>query len=146
MTSWDRQTDLDSLGEMMLSRVDFSDVGRNCTLAFSTGWMCFLAWINDSSLWMFVQTLPLPREELTGAVGFPGASPEGVARMRGKVHRCGRYIRPAVVDEPPFCVRPVTGSHLFSPPLGRVLGLWQPHLPFIRVIVPNDHLLTGGVS
>ena len=40
------------------------------------------------------------------------------------------YIRPAAVDEPPFCVRPVTGSHLISPPLGRVLGLWQPHLPF----------------
>ena len=32
------------------------------------------------------------------------------------------YIRPTAVDEPPFCVRPVTGSHLFSPPLGRVLG------------------------
>ena len=32
------------------------------------------------------------------------------------------YIPPAVVDEPPFCVRPVTGSHLFGPPLGRVLG------------------------
>ena len=40
------------------------------------------------------------------------------------------YTRPAAGDEPSFCVRPVTGSHLFSPPLGRVLSLWQPHLPF----------------
>ena len=56
---------------------------------FINWWMCFQAWITDSSLWMLVQTLPLPREELTGAVGFPGASLEGVAWLRGKVHRRG---------------------------------------------------------
>ena len=144
----DRQTDLDSLGEMLLPRVDVSYFGRNCAMDFSTRWMCFQTWITDSSLWMLVQTLPLSREDLYGAVGFPGASPEGVAQMRGKVSRRGRvcrrgcaeestgagefagYIRPAAVDELPFCVRPVTGSHLFRPPLGRVLSLWQPHLPF----------------
>ena len=130
-TSWDRQTDLYSLGEMLLSRVDFSDAGRTCCMDFSTRWMCFQAWITDSRLWMLVQTLPLPREELPSVVGFPGASPEGVARLHGKVHRHRRvfggeedwgYITPAAVDGPPFCVRPVTGSHLFSPPLGSILG------------------------
>ena len=81
-TSWDSHTDLDSLGEMLLSRVDFSDVGWNCAMDFSTRWMCFRAWIIDSIRWMLVQTLPLPREELPGAVGFPGAIPEGDARLR----------------------------------------------------------------
>ena len=42
---------------------------------------------------------------------------------------CG-CIRPADVEEPPFCARLVTGSHRFSPSLGSGLGLWQPPLPF----------------
>ena len=146
-TSWDRQTYLYSLGEMLLSRVDFSDAGRNCCIDFSTRWMCFQAWITDSRLWMLVQTLPLPREELSSMVGFPGASPEGVAWLRGKVHRRRRVCRRGrlglynTVDGLPFCVRPVTGSHLFSPPLGRVLGLWQPHLPFgyLSGTILGDH-------
>ena len=88
-TSLDRQTICDSLGKMLLSQVHFSDVGRNCAMDFSDRWMCSLVWITDSSLWMLVQTLPLPREELTGEVGFPGASPEGVARLHRNVHGRG---------------------------------------------------------
>ena len=34
------------------------------------------------------------------------------------------------MEEPPFCVRLVTESHRFSPPLGHGLGLWQLPLPF----------------
>ena len=44
------------------------------------------------------------------------------------------YIRPVTDDESPFCVRPVTGSHLFRSPIGRVLGLWLPHLPFRHLL------------
>ena len=40
------------------------------------------------------------------------------------------YVSPVADGESPFCVRPVTGSHLFRDPIGHVLGLWQPHLPF----------------
>ena len=49
-------------------------------------------------LWMFAQTLPalpfrqewLVRKEITGAEGSSGASPEGIARLRGRFHRRGR--------------------------------------------------------
>ena len=56
-------------------------------------------------------------EEFTGVEELVGAEDWG-------------YIRPVADDDSPVCVRPVTGSHLFRSPLGRVLGLWQPHLPF----------------
>ena len=66
---------------------------------------------------------------------FSGASPEGVALLRGcEEESTGAgefagaedwgYIRPVTDGESPFCVRPVTGSHLFRSPIGRVLGLW----------------------
>ena len=81
------------------------------------------------------------REVLAGAEGFSGAGPEGVARLRSCVEEstgAGEfvgaedwgYIRPVADGVSPFCVRPVTGSHLFGSSMGRVLGLRQPHLPF----------------
>ena len=39
-------------------------------------------------------------------------------------------IRPVTDQKSPVCVRRVTGSHIFGSPIGRVLGLRQPHLPF----------------
>ena len=50
-TSLRRQTVRDSLGEMMLSQVHFSDVGWNWTMDFSDRWMLFRAAITDSSGW-----------------------------------------------------------------------------------------------
>ena len=55
--------------------------------------------------------------ESTGAGKFVGAENWG-------------YIRPVADGESPFCVRPVTGSHLFGSSIGRVLGLRQLPLPF----------------
>ena len=53
----------------------------------------------------------------------------------------GGYIRPDTREEPPFCVGSVTGSHLFGSPFGRVLGLWQPYLPFeyLSGTILGDH-------
>ena len=56
-------------------------------------------------------------EESTGSGEIAGAEDWG-------------YIRPVTDGESPLCVRPVTGSHLFRSPIGCVLGLQQPHLPF----------------
>ena len=79
--SLERRAVCDSLGVMMLLQTHLhSDVGRNWTMGFSD--MCFITVLTDSSLWSIVQTLTFPREALPGVVGFPGASPEGVARMR----------------------------------------------------------------
>ena len=72
---------------------------------------------------MFDQTLPaLPvrqkwpvRKVLAGAEKF-------------SVEDWG-YIRQLVDGESPFCVRPVTGSHLFGSSMGCVLGLRQPYMP-----------------
>ena len=91
---------------------------------FSTQKMCPRAQMPESGLRMFAQTLPaLPvrqewpvREVLAGAEG-------SYAEDWG-------YIRQLADGESPFCVRPVTGSHLFGSSIGRVLGLRQPHLPF----------------
>ena len=73
---------------ILISRVDFSDVGRNCNMDFSAWTMCSRAWMPEIGLRMFAQTLPaLPWpvwKELSGAEGSSGASPEGVARwLRG---------------------------------------------------------------
>ena len=73
---------------ILISRVDFSDVGRHCAMDFSARKMCPRAWMPDIGLRMFAQTLPaLPvrqewpvREVLAGVEGFSGASPEGVVR------------------------------------------------------------------
>ena len=107
-------------------------------MVFSDRWMCFRAVLTDSSLCVTVRTLTFPREALPGVVRFPGASPEGVARVRacaemstgeespGVVASCAEdstgeespgvddcgYIRPGVVEEPSFCVRLVIVSAL----------------------------------
>ena len=72
---------------MLISRVDFSDVGRNCAIDFSAWKMCSRAWMPEIGLQMFAQTLPalsVRQEwpgwgELAGAERFSGASPEGMA-------------------------------------------------------------------
>ena len=134
---------------ILVSRVNCNEAGTNCNMDFSASTMCSQAWMLEIGRRMFAQTLPaLPfqqewpvQKELAGAEGSSGASPEGVARMRscaeestGEEELVGAedwgYIRPVADDESPFCVRPVTGSHLFRSPIRRVRGLWQPHLPF----------------
>ena len=136
---------------LMMGSPEFPDTGDPdfclSMLIFSARKMCPRAWMPEIGLWMFAQTLPaLPvrqewpvREVLAGAEGFSGASPEGVARLRGCTEEftgAGEfvgaedwgYIRPVADGESPFCVRPVTGSRLFGSSIGRVLGLRQPHL------------------
>ena len=134
----DSQTVCYSLWVMMFSQTHFRDVGQNWTMTFSDRWMCFKAVLTDSSLCLIVQTLTFPREVLPGVVGFMstrGASSQGSCAEDSPgeespgVDDCG-YIIPADVEEPPFCAQLVTGSHPFSPSLGRGLGLWQPPLPF----------------
>ena len=49
---------------------------------------------------------------MAGSEGFPAVD--------------GGYIRQLADGESPFCVRTVTGSHLFGFPIGRILGLRQP--------------------
>ena len=76
---------------ILMLRGDCSDVGTNCNMAFSALTMCFQAWMPDIGPQMFAHTLPaLPfqqewpvRKELAGKEGSSGASPEGVARLRG---------------------------------------------------------------
>ena len=128
-----RQFDLDSLAETLLSQWVFSGIGSNGTMDFSTRKICFQVCVIYCGRWTFIQTLPLPRGEFSAVVGFPGVDLAGVVRVRGcaeiflgagefaGVEKWG-YIRLSASDEQPFCVRPVTGSHLFSPPSGRVLG------------------------
>ena len=129
---------------MLISQVECSDVGSNCAMDFSAWKRCSRAWMPEIGLRMFAQTLPaLPvrqewpvREELAGVEGFFRASPEGVCAKEstGVGEFVGAedwgYTRPVADGESPFCVRPVTGSHLFRSHIGRVLGLWQLHLPF----------------
>ena len=90
-TYLNEQTIIDPLWEMLLLRVDFSSVGKNCVMEFGNRWMCFQAGITDGRLWMFVRTVLLPWGKRTGAVGFPCASPEGVALLHGiyKTGSCG---------------------------------------------------------
>ena len=82
-TSWDRQFNLDSLAETLLSQWVFSVIEKNGAMHFHTRRICFQAWIIDSGRWRFIQTLPLPRGEFSTAVGFPGVDPAGVVRLRG---------------------------------------------------------------
>ena len=111
-TYLNEQTVIVSLGEMLLSRVVFGSVGNNCVMDFGNRWMCFLAGITDGRLWMLVQTV---RRKRSSVVGFSGASPEGVVRLRGCVEMSvgaeesagaedWGYIRLVAVVEPPFCV------------------------------------------
>ena len=91
----------------------------------------------EFGLRMFAQTLPaLPvrqkwpvREALAGTEGFSGAGEIAGAEGFAGAEDWG-YVRQVADDELPFCVRPVTGVHLFGSPIGYVLGLRQPHLPF----------------
>ena len=83
---------------MLISRVNFSDVGMNCAIDFSAWKMCSRAWMPKIGLQMFAQTLPaLPvrpgRGELAGAEGFSGVSPEVMAQLRGRVYQRGRVCR-----------------------------------------------------
>ena len=137
-TSLESRTVCDSLRVMMFSQTYFRDVGQNWTMGFSDRWMCFRAVLTDSSLCLTVQTLTFPREALPGVVGFMSTG-GGISRGSCMADSAGEespgvddcsYIRQADGEEPPFCVRLVTGSHRFSSPLGRGLGLWQPPLPF----------------
>ena len=50
--------DPDSCLRMLISRVDFSNVGRNCAMNFSARNMCPRARMPELGLWMFAQTLP----------------------------------------------------------------------------------------
>ena len=76
---------------ILISQVDLVDVGRNDNMDFKVSTMCSQAWMPVIDLWMFAQTLPalpfrqewLVRKEITGAEGSSGASPEGIARLRG---------------------------------------------------------------
>ena len=69
------------------------------------------------------------REELAGAEGFVGS--EGFAHAKDFAGaEDWSYIKEVAGGESPFCAQPVTGSHLLGSPIGRVLGLGQPHLPF----------------
>ena len=78
---------------ILISRVGFSVVGRNCDMYFSAWTMCSRAWMPEIGLRMFAQTLPTllfrqkwpVRKELAGAEGSSSASPEGVARLCGCV-------------------------------------------------------------
>ena len=76
---------------ILISRVHFGDVGRNCNMDFSAWTMCSRAWMPEIGGRMFTQTLPaLPfqqewpvRKELARAEGSSGTSPEHVAWLRG---------------------------------------------------------------
>ena len=117
----------------MFSQTHFRDVGQNWTMAFSDRRMCFKAVLTDSSLCLIVQTSTFPREALPGVVGFMSTG-GGICRgscvedSSGEespgVDNCG-YIRPADVEEPPFCARLVTGSHRFSPSLAFWIHVWN---------------------
>ena len=73
-------------------------------------------------------------EKLAGMEGVAGtegfASEERFAGMEGfdSAEDWG-YIKQVTGGESPFCVQPVTGSHLLGSPIGLVLGLRKPHLP-----------------
>ena len=65
--------DPDSWLKMLISRMDFSNVGRNCAVNFSTWKICPWARRSDFGLRMFAQTLPaLPvRQEWPVRKDFP---------------------------------------------------------------------------
>ena len=92
--------------KMLTSRVDFSDVGRNCAMNVSVWKTCPWAWMPEISLQMVAQTLPaLPVRQ-----GWP--------------------IRKELVSVERFSGTSLSGSHLFRPPIEGALGVWQPCLPF----------------
>ena len=132
---------------MLILRVDFGDVGRNCTMDFSARRTCPRVRTPECGLNMLARTLPTRQECLVHEVPS-GAVARGcaVARWRGCMVVCGcaeestgageiacvqdqGYVRLVTDGESPVCVQPVTGSHLIGSPLRRVLGLLQPHLP-----------------
>ena len=103
--------DPDSCLRMLISRVDFSNVGRNCAMDFSARKMCPRARMPEFDLRMFAQTLPaLPvrqewpvREVLAGAEGFSGAGEIAGAEGFAGAEDWG-YIRQVADGESPFCV------------------------------------------
>ena len=97
---------------MSSSRDDFSNVGLNRGMDFSAQKMCSRTLMPGFGLQKFAGA-----EGFADAEGFAGADDWS-------------YIKPLAGGVSPFCVQPVNGSHLLGSPIGRVLGLRQPHLPF----------------
>ena len=120
-------SDPDSCLRMLKSQYDFSNVGLNRAMDFSARKMCSRTLMPGFGLKKFAalpvrQEWPV-REELAGAEGFTGAEVFDSTEDWS-------YIKQVTGGESPFCVQPVTGSHLLGSPIGRILNLRQPHLPF----------------
>ena len=134
--------DPDSSLRMPKSRYDFRDVSMNRSVGFSARRMCFRALIPEFDLKKCALTLsvlpvrrewpgweqPAGAEGVTGVEGIAGeerfASGERFSGAEGSdSSEDWGYIKQVTGGASPFCVQPVTGSHLLGSPIGCVLSL-----------------------
>ena len=103
----------DSWLRMQISRVDISNVGRNCAKDFSTRKMCPRVQMPEIGC--------LLRHCLLFRFGWSCRFGRSLPAREELSAEDWGYIWQLADGESPFCVRPVIGSHLFGSSIGRVL-------------------------